>query len=42
MSNLILDPIIQKFLDALAKKGDQPLYKLSLEDVHMYPLNKNR
>ncbi len=33
MSTLILDPIIQKFLDALAKQGGKPLYKLSYADA---------
>jgi acetyl esterase len=33
MSTLILDPIIQKFVDALAKKGGKPLYTLSPADA---------
>ena len=33
MSTLILDPIIQKFLDALAKQGGKPLYTLSYADA---------
>lgn len=32
-SKPILDPIIQKFADALAKQGGTPLYKLSFEDA---------
>jgi acetyl esterase len=29
----ILDPVVQKFLDDLAKKGGTPIYRLSVEDA---------
>lgn len=32
-SNPILDPIVQKFVDQLAKQGGKPLYELSISDA---------
>ncbi len=33
ITKLILDPVIQKFVDDLAKQGGKPVYKLSFEDA---------